>query len=137
MKQAAAIAVAGSLLTLIGQSPQPGATVPTAGASDAPDHGSAVYADAARVPASDLTDVVERYCQNCHNQRRLRGNLSLEGFDVEGAATEAATAERMIRKLRADMMPPTGGAASGGRHAGRPGRNARRVDRRIGDVSAR
>ena len=108
MKQAAAIAVAGSLLTLSGQSPQPGATVPTAGASDAPDHGSAVYADAARVPASDLTDVVERYCQNCHNQRRLRGNLSLEGFDVEGAATEAATAERMIRKLRADMMPPPG-----------------------------
>ncbi len=44
----------------------------------------------------------------CHNDRRLRGNLSLEDFTVESAAQRAETAEKMIRKLRAGMMPPPG-----------------------------
>ena len=56
----------------------------------------------------ELTDVVETYCVRCHSDRRLRGNLSLEEFDVESAAEMAPTAERMIRKLRAGMMPPAG-----------------------------
>jgi hypothetical protein len=36
------------------------------------------------------------------------GNLSLEHFDVTRAAGNAAVAEKMIRKLRAGMMPPPG-----------------------------
>jgi hypothetical protein len=36
----------------------------------------------------------------------LTGNLSLMTFDVEKAAESAPVAERMIRKLRAGMMPP-------------------------------
>ena len=55
-----------------------------------------------------LTEVVARYCTRCHNERSLRGNLSLEGFDVARADEHAETAERMIRKLRAGMMPPPG-----------------------------
>ncbi len=55
-----------------------------------------------------LTAVVDRYCTRCHNDRSLRGNLSLVGFDVARAAERAPTAERMIRKLRAGMMPPPG-----------------------------
>lgn len=54
----------------------------------------------------DLSGVVQEYCVRCHSERRLRGNLSLEGFSVGDAAEEAETAERMIAKLRADMMPP-------------------------------
>jgi len=57
---------------------------------------------------ADLSDVVERYCVRCHNERRLRGNLTLEGFDVTSAHQRAATAEKMIVKLRAGMMPPPG-----------------------------
>ena len=41
----------------------------------------------------------------------LTGNLSLEGFDVTLAARDAETtrrSEKMIRKLRANMMPPPG-----------------------------
>ena len=60
------------------------------------------------VPAPTLEDVVGSYCTRCHNERRLTGNLSLEGFDVTRADEEAETAERMIRKLRAGMMPPPG-----------------------------
>ena len=52
--------------------------------------------------------IVSQVCTNCHNDRRLLGNLSLERFDVEGAHLEAETAEKMIRKLRAGMMPPPG-----------------------------
>ena len=34
--------------------------------------------------------------------------LSLQAFSVENAAERAETAEKMIRKLRAGMMPPRG-----------------------------
>jgi len=58
--------------------------------------------------AEPLTEIVDEYCTRCHNDRRLRGNLSLDGFQVEDAVTQAEVAERMIKKLRADMMPPPG-----------------------------
>ena len=57
---------------------------------------------------ADLTEVVQEYCVVCHSDQRLTGNLSLEGFSVENASAEAETAEKMIRKLRAGMMPPPG-----------------------------
>jgi len=63
---------------------------------------------AADVSAATLTEVVRQYCQVCHNDVMLTGNLSLTGFDVEAAPEAAETAERMIRKLRAGMMPPPG-----------------------------
>ncbi len=63
----------------------------------------------AYTPALDsLSDVVQAYCVRCHNERRMTGNLSLDGFQVAGAATAAETAEKMIVKLRAGMMPPPG-----------------------------
>ena len=57
---------------------------------------------------ADLTEVVQEYCVVCHSDQRLTGNLSLEGFSMENAPAEAETAEKMIRKLRAGMMPPPG-----------------------------
>ncbi len=57
---------------------------------------------------STETEVVQQVCVRCHNERRLTGNLSLEGFVVEEADRNADTAERMVRKLRAGMMPPPG-----------------------------
>ena len=84
--------LAGSPHTLQGPAPVPAAPVQPLPASD---------------PAA-LVEVVERYCTRCHNERRLLGNLTLEGFDVTRADENAETAERMIRKLRAGMMPPPG-----------------------------
>jgi hypothetical protein len=60
------------------------------------------------VPLEDFTDVVAEYCVRCHNERRRTGNLALEDFDVASAHETAATAEKMIVKLRAGMMPPSG-----------------------------
>src|SRR6185369_15041293 len=54
------------------------------------------------------TAVVQQYCVVCHNDQLMTGNLSLQTFDVDKAPEKAETAERMIRKLRAGMMPPPG-----------------------------
>ena len=58
--------------------------------------------------APELTGVVQRYCVGCHNERLRRGNLTLGDFAVEAAHERAPTTEKMIRKLRAGMMPPPG-----------------------------
>ena len=58
--------------------------------------------------AAELTGVVRRYCVVCHNARLMNGNLTLAEFAVDAAHERAETAEKMIRKLRAGMMPPPG-----------------------------
>ena len=56
--------------------------------------------------------VIEGTCQRCHNDRARYGNMSLDGFEVATAHDQPALAEKMVRKLRAGLMPPAG--------AGRP-----------------
>ena len=65
-----------------------------------------VHVDTLSVDAANA--VVQQTCTRCHNDRRLRGNLSLEDFDVSRAPDQAGKAEAMVRKLRAAMMPPSG-----------------------------
>ncbi|MEO7521013.1 MAG: DUF1592 domain-containing protein [Gemmatimonas sp.] len=60
------------------------------------------------IPTTELTEVVQRYCASCHSPTQKRGNLSLKDFDVSAAASNVAVSEKMIRKLRAGMMPPPG-----------------------------
>ena len=57
-------------------------------------------------PMNDET--IQAYCVRCHNERMLRGNLSLEDFRMSTSHEEGETTEKMIRKLRAGMMPPPG-----------------------------
>jgi mono/diheme cytochrome c family protein len=57
--------------------------------------------------------LVKQYCATCHNDRNKNnaGGLSLQGFDAAKVGHDAAladVAERMVRKLRAGMMPPSG-----------------------------
>ena len=59
-------------------------------------------------PGDRGTAVVKQYCVVCHSERGKAGGLSLASFDVNAAADEAPTSEKMIRKLRAGMMPPPG-----------------------------
>ena len=56
---------------------------------------------------------VKQYCATCHNDRNKNNaaGLSLQGFDaakIGHDADVAETAEKMIRKLRSGMMPPSG-----------------------------
>ena len=52
--------------------------------------------------------LVDQYCLGCHNNRTLRGGLSLEGLALDAVADHVEVWERAVRKLRAGAMPPTG-----------------------------
>src|SRR5262245_37325914 len=54
------------------------------------------------------TALVRQYCTGCHSDRGKAGGLSLAGFDATKVVENAAVGEKMIRKLRAGMMPPVG-----------------------------
>jgi len=50
--------------------------------------------------------VVDKYCVTCHNDRVKTANLSLEGTDLTHVADHAELWEKVIRKMRAGVMPP-------------------------------
>ena len=50
--------------------------------------------------------LVNEYCLGCHDDDGKAGGLSLQDFKPGQADKQAAIAEKMIRKLRAGMMPP-------------------------------
>ena len=120
MRNVTTIGLLGLISVVLGSlgdlEPAEGAGAPRGWTAEGGGHGQAsglAYAppaDVARAPiaAANLTGVVQRYCQVCHNDALLTGNLSLAGFDVEQAAARPETAEKMILKLRAGMMPPPG-----------------------------
>jgi hypothetical protein len=58
--------------------------------------------------ADGQTAVVKQYCTSCHSDKMKAGGLSLASFDAANVVAEAPVAEKMIRKLRAGMMPPAG-----------------------------
>src|SRR5882672_109150 len=58
-------------------------------------------------PASQQ-DLVNRYCLTCHNDKLQTGGLTLEKVDAAHPARDAETWEKVIRKLRAGLMPPSG-----------------------------
>jgi hypothetical protein len=60
--------------------------------------------DATQSPAQTVT----QYCVGCHNDRSKAGDLSLASFDVARASDHPDISEKIIRKLRVGMMPPTG-----------------------------
>jgi hypothetical protein len=49
--------------------------------------------------------VLDQYCVTCHNDRLKTGGLSLQGLTFD---RDAETWEKVIRKVRAGMMPPAG-----------------------------
>jgi hypothetical protein len=52
--------------------------------------------------------LLDQYCIKCHNYTDYAGGVEFEVFDPATAYDDAKTAERMVRKLRAGMMPPAG-----------------------------
>ena len=108
----AAVVVLGSALMILGE---------TVGFSPAPDGLDDVgyrpplanpavltHSPTPAIAPEDLTSVVRTYCVVCHNDVMQTGNLSLQSFQVEHAPERGETAEKMIVKLRASMMPPPG-----------------------------
>src|SRR5438105_10476568 len=67
------------------------------------------------------TSLINQYCVTCHNQRAKTAGLMLDTMDFEHVDKDAATWERVVRKIKTGMMPPSG---------------ARRPDRAVLDAFA-
>src|SRR5215831_6928883 len=52
--------------------------------------------------------MLNQYCITCHNQRLKTAGLLLDSMDVEHVEKDAAAWEKVIRKVRTGMMPPSG-----------------------------
>jgi mono/diheme cytochrome c family protein len=78
-------------LALDAESRAPGAPAAQAGDALSPDAQRSLIAD---------------YCVGCHNDRGKAGGLSLADFDPWIVDRRPDVTEKMIRKLRAGMMPP-------------------------------
>jgi hypothetical protein len=57
---------------------------------------------------ADARRVVERYCLDCHDAERNKGEVVLEAVDLLSPSTDAALRERVLRKLEHRQMPPPG-----------------------------
>jgi hypothetical protein len=63
------------------------------------------------LPPSPPRDVLDTYCVTCHTQRaKERGAvpIALDNTDISNPAAHAELWEKVIRKLRAGVMPPPG-----------------------------
>ena len=52
--------------------------------------------------------LVDQYCLLCHDDVEKSGDLSMSGLDLREVGQNTEIVEKMIRKLRAGMMPPMG-----------------------------
>jgi mono/diheme cytochrome c family protein len=63
----------------------------------------------AAVPdAATQRALLDQYCVTCHNARTKTANLLLDQLDLTRLGDHAEIGEKVVRKLRAGMMPPTG-----------------------------
>jgi hypothetical protein len=65
--------------------------------------GSAQQALAPPKPA-----LLGQYCITCHNQRLKTAGLLLDSMDFDHVDKDAASWEKVVRKIRTGMMPPSG-----------------------------
>ena len=86
-----------------------GALLVFAVAASGPEAQVRLEPDATSVPDTTTDQaLVDKYCVTCHNARTLSGNLSLAGLDVSTPGDRPETFEKVIRKVRAGLMPPAG-----------------------------
>src|SRR5436309_2210205 len=74
--------------SLVAQSPVQGAIAPQA--------------------AAPQRDLLNQYCVACHNQRLQSGNFALDSLDVTNVGANPVAWEKVVRKMRAGLMPPAG-----------------------------
>jgi len=66
---------------------------------------------AVKSPAPDVATqraLVDKYCVTCHNTKVNTANLQLDKLDLAHLGDHAEIGEKVVRKLRAGMMPPSG-----------------------------
>ena len=56
--------------------------------------------------AGSARALLDQYCVTCHNQRLKTAGLTLDTMDVTNVSAAPPTWEKVVRKLRAGVMPP-------------------------------
>ena len=62
----------------------------------------------AQAPPATQRALLDRYCVTCHNARLRTAGLELDTADLADVGGGAEVWEKVVRKLRADAMPPPG-----------------------------
>jgi mono/diheme cytochrome c family protein len=102
---AAGVLVAGSISSLSGQS----AAAPQARSAAQTSPSSQTLLASHTTPATqNQRALLDKYCVTCHSDRLKTANLSLQGLDLAKVADHAEVWEKVIRKMRAGVMPPPG-----------------------------
>src|SRR5262245_64313541 len=66
---------------------------------------------ARQAPSASATSsraIINQYCVSCHNDKVKTANLALDSLDLDRVGENAETWEKVVRKLRGRMMPPSG-----------------------------
>ena len=58
--------------------------------------------------ANDMQQLVNSYCLACHNDTLSTADFSLQSVDFDSPALHADSLEKVVKKLKAYMMPPAG-----------------------------
>ena len=62
----------------------------------------------AQQTASPQRALLDRYCVGCHNEKAKAAGLLLDKLDVTRPGENPESWEKVVRKVRAGMMPPSG-----------------------------
>ena len=71
----------------------------------------AVCLQAAQPPSP--REILDKFCLTCHNQKLKTGGLTLDSMDLGDVPAQAEIWEKVVRKLRARLMPPPGAPRPG------------------------
>jgi mono/diheme cytochrome c family protein len=98
------LAAAGALALTVSLAAQQSSTPSASAVKPAASHAPA----ATTMLATEQTAIVKQYCATCHSDRGKAGGISFAAFDAAKIEDHGELTEKMIRKLRAGMMPPAG-----------------------------
>ena len=59
-------------------------------------------------PSSQTQALLTQYCASCHNQTAKTAGLALDSMDLANVGRHAQAWEKVVRKIRSGMMPPSG-----------------------------
>ena len=85
--------------------PAPAAAAPATQVTQSASKGQG---NAAASRGAEQRALLDQYCVTCHNDRTKTANLSLEKLDLATVGDHAELWEKVVRKLRAGVMPPPG-----------------------------
>ncbi len=101
--------IAGAQTRVAVPEPQaPAAAKRTATAAASPQRAAISAAPSATASAAAPRGLLDRYCVTCHNDRAKTANLTLQNLDLAAVGDQPQLWEKVVRKLRAGVMPPPG-----------------------------